>query len=285
MKNSILLIGKKGMLGSMLYESLVNSNFNVIGLGSSELDITDYEKVRSVIKDTQPSMIINTAAYTNVNEAENNGKSINYKVNHIGVKNLVDAANLTDAIFFHISTDYVFGQNSKSGYKEDEVPINPINEYGKAKRLGEMEAEHCKNKFFICRTSWLFGPNRANFVTKIFELSNAKDEIQVVSDEYGVPTYTKDVSDMITYMIRNVEKLTSGYYHLVNDGTCSRFDEASEIIKFAGLKTKILEKKLEDFDRKAKVANYSILLNTKLPKLRDWKSALQEYMNDYLLYR
>jgi len=276
--NKVLIIGSKGMLGSLMFEIFQKKGFDVCGVDMGEIDITNEVSTISVVQSFLPKIIINCAAYTNVNDAEDIGKDMNYRVNAEGVKNIVTASNLVDAFFFHISTDYVFGLNDTRGYTEEAIPDGGLNEYGKAKRLGEIEAEKNHNKFFICRTAWLFGPNGKNFIQTIVDLAKSREELSIVTDEVGTPTYTKDLISQILYIIEQIESFSSGYYHIVNSGKCSRFEQAEKAIRIAGLQTKLNETTLDKFPRKAKVPHYSVLVNNKLPALRDWREAVEEYV-------
>jgi dTDP-4-dehydrorhamnose reductase len=278
--NKVLVVGSKGMLGSLMVEIFQEKGLDVTGVDINQLDITDENKAVKVVKSISPDVIINCAAYTNVNDAEDVGKEVNYKVNYLGVKNLITASNLVNSIFIHISTDYVFGNNDINGYTEEAIADSALNEYGKAKRLGEIEVENNNNKFFICRTAWLFGPNGKNFVHTMIELARTRDELSVVTDEIGTPTYTADLISQILYIIAHIKDLQSGYYHIVNSGKCSRFEEAEKAIRTAGLQTKLNETTLDKFPRKAKVPHYSVLVNTKLPHLRDWSEAVEEYVRE-----
>lgn len=274
----ILIIGAKGMLGQDLSQLLAQNKHKVIEADINSIDITDLNSTESFITQNQPEIIINCAAYTNVNEAEDTEKELNYKVNAEGVKNIVSASNKVNAVLFHISTDYVFGDNNPDGYDEDDVPNNALNEYGKAKREGEIFAEQNNNKYFVCRTSWLYGANGKNFVDTMIELSKSRDELSIVTDEVGVPTYTVDLSRQISHMINDLENLDSGYFHVVNSGSCSRFEQAQKIFAITGTEIRLNETTLSQFQRKAQVPNVSILKNNKLPALQSWEDAIREYI-------
>lgn len=162
------------------------------------------------------------------------------------------------------------------------MPQTQLNEYGRAKRLGEIEIEKSKNNFFIIRLSWLFGPGKKNFVSTIADLAQRNSQLNVVDDEFGVPTYTYDVAQSLVNFLNDMDNYSSGYYHMVNDGVCSRFEEAKFIIDHMKLNCAVNPIKLKDYPRKAKVPNYSILKNTKLPKLRSWQEVVAEYIDKYI---
>lgn len=278
----ILIIGADGMLGRVVADVLKSQDYFLLTPSKEILDITDRQSIDSFMETNNPDVIINCSAYTNVNEAEDNDKELNYLVNHIGVKNIVDSANQYNSVLIHFSTDYVFGENKKDGYTEYDSPHSQLNEYGRAKRFGETEVEKSRNKFFILRVSWLFGPGKKNFVSTIADLAQKNTQLNVVDDEFGVPTYTYDVAESLNTFLQNFNNYSSGYYHMVNEGICSRFEEAKFIIDHMKLNCKVNPIKLKDYQRKAKVPNYSILINTKLPKLRSWQEAVAEYIDKYI---
>ncbi|MCX8034987.1 MAG: dTDP-4-dehydrorhamnose reductase [Candidatus Dojkabacteria bacterium] len=278
----ILIIGADGMLGRAVFDVLKSEDYFLLTPSREILDITDKKSIGNFIEANKPDLIINCSAYTNVNEAEDTGKELNYLVNHIGLKNVVDSTSQYNVVLIHFSTDYVFGENKQDGYTEDDLPHIQLNEYGCAKRLGEIEVEKSKNKFFIFRVSWLFGPGKKNFVSTIAELAQKNTELNVVDDEFGVPTYTYDVAQSLAKFLENIETYSSGYYHMVNEGICSRFEEAKFIIDHLKLNCVVNPIKLKDYKRKANVPHYSILINTKLPKLRFWQEAVAEYIDKYI---
>ena len=281
--NKILVTGINGMLGSVLFETLRLKGFDVYGTKREDLDIVNVNKTLEYIDNLKPDVIINCVAYTNVNDAEDVGKDDNFAVNHLGTKNLLEASNKVGAIFFQISTDYVFGENSEVGYVESSKADSSLNQYGLAKRQGELETEKNKNKYFVCRTSWLYGPNGKNFVKTMLDLAKTREELSVVIDEVGTPTFTVDLVEQLIYMLNNLKSLESGYYHLVNSGKCSRFEQAEKAIRTFGLSTKLNKTTLASFPRKAKVPNVSILLNTKLPQMRNWDLAIEDFVKNYYL--
>lgn len=278
----ILIIGADGMLGRAVVDVLKSQDYFLLTPNKEILDITDRKSIDSFMETNNPDVIINCSAYTNVNEAEDNDKELNYLVNHIGVKNIVDSANQYNSVLIHFSTDYVFGENKKDGYTEYDSPHSQLNEYGRAKRFGETEVEKSRNKFFILRVSWLFGPGKKNFVSTIADLAQKNTQLNVVDDEFGVPTYTYDVAESLNTFLQNFNNYSSGYYHMVNEGICSRFEEAKFIIDYMKLNCKVNPIKLKDYQRKAKVPNYSILINTKLAKFRSWQEAVAEYIDKYI---
>ena len=195
-KLKILVTGKDGQLGYALQELSENQfEFTWKFTDRSELDITNLIKTQSVLKQFQPDWIINTAAYTDVDGAEFNQK-LAFSVNAEGPFNLAKAATLVDAKLLHISTDYVFDGTKNEPYTETDKP-NPLQIYGKSKLEGENKIKEVDVPGIILRTSWLYGHHGENFVKKIMKLSEEKEEIQVVDDQIGSPTYTNDIVQAI----------------------------------------------------------------------------------------
>ncbi len=282
----ILILGSKGMLAQDL--KLVFREENLTLWDKEGLDITNKEMVKRKLKKLKPEIILNTSAYTDVDGAEKK-KELAFKINGEAVGYLTEISKIIGAIFTHFSTDYVFGQNKKEGYKEDDKPLNPLNVYGASKLEGERKILKEKGlKYYLIRISWLFGPSRRkkrkykNFVETILKISEEKKEIKVVNDQFGKPTYTLDVAKAVKNLIEN--KKPYGIYHLPNESWTNWYNFAKKIVEIAGRKTKILPCKTEDFPRPAKRPKYSILINTKIPKLRNWQEALKDFLEKYHLY-
>jgi len=270
----ILIIGSKGMLGTDLMQELSKTDFEILGWDIQDIDITKEEDMPS-IEQENPDIIINCAAYTNVDGAETEKEKC-YAVNVTGVKNLVNACKKLNIPLVQISTDYVFN-GEKQGYDENDEK-DPINYYGKTKAEGEDLIIKNLKKYYIIRTSWLFGKNGKNFVETIIRLCNKKDEIKVVNDQIGSPTYTKDLSKEIINIINKMDKYKYGIYHLTNSDKCSWFEFAQEIAKLSKAKCKIKQCTTEEFPKLARRPKFSILNNNKTEKLRSWKEALEEYL-------
>ncbi len=281
----ILVLGAKGMLGQVIVQEFFDDKkYKVIAWDKEDLDIMDGQKAIRAIRVVMPNIVINTAAYTDVDGAESN-KETAMKINGRAVGFLAKASKEIGAIFIHISTDYVFRGNKKDGYKEDDVPQNSLNIYGKSKLLGEkllLKEGKSGLEYYLIRTSWLFGHNGKNFVSTILELTKNQNELQVINDQCGKPTYVKDLSKMIKYMIES--KVDSGIYHFTNELRQTWYGFAKLIFKLKKEITpkfeipKIVPVKTKQFPRPAKRPKYSVLLNTKLPKGRDVEDALREYL-------
>lgn len=274
----IVLFGASGMLGSDITNVLsVVPDFEVRGFDSHEVDITNTSQVLEALHIEKPNYVVNCAAYTNVDGAEEE-EEMAMKVNGYSLHNISEACNEVDAHLIHFSTDYVFNGRNSEGYKEDDQ-TDPINTYGRSKLQGEEEiTRYCKN-YSIIRTSWLFGKNGKNFVETMRNLLLEKDEIKVVGDQVGSPTNTHDLAESILDMIQNGFAQGKNIYHRTNAGTCSWYEFAGEIKKIIGAECAILPCSSDEFPRPAKRPSCSILLNTKLPHLRDWKISLVDYFS------
>ena len=234
-KLKILVTGKDGQLGYALQELSENQfEFTWKFTDRSELDITDLIKTQSVLKQFQPDWIINTAAYTDVDGAEFNQK-LAFSVNAEGPFNLAKAATLVDAKLLHISTDYVFDGTKNEPYTETDKP-NPLQIYGKSKLEGENKIKEVDVPGIILRTSWLYGHHGENFVKKIMKLSEEKEEIQVVDDQIGSPTYTNDIVEAIfeLMLVHSFQKME--LIHFANQGSISWYEFATKIIFLYGKK-------------------------------------------------
>ena len=271
---NIVIIGAKGMLGSML--ATVFSDMQPTLLDKEEIDITNAQSVRDVLMPLQPDVIINAAAYTNVDGAEEH-KEDAFLVNETGVKNLGDIANMLGATLVHFSTDYVFPGTQTEGYSEADSPGPAVNVYGQSKLAGERALKESGCNFYLIRTAWLYGPNGKNFVDTMVELGKTKKHLSVVNDQFGSPTFTKDLSQFVRSLLEESEPL--GIYHGVNTGSASWFEFAEMIFTIIpGMQVDVKPVSSAEFSRPAKRPQYSILKHTKGPEFRDWKEALREYL-------
>lgn len=269
----ILIVGGKGMLGSMLAE--VFADMQPTSWDKEDIDITGAEQTREKIRQLRPEVIINAAAYTDVDGAEEH-QDVAFAVNEDGVRNLAAAASEIDAIMVHYSTDYVFPGDKKAGYAEDDSPGPAVNVYGASKLAGERALVAERPKFYLQRTAWLYGPNGKNFVQTMRELAESRDFLTVVNDQFGSPTYTKDVALATRTMI--TERYPFGIYHTANEGVASWYDFASRIFQLTYTHVDIKPATSDEFPRLAKRPTYSVLLNTKGPKMRPWQKALEDYL-------
>ena len=279
----IALIGSTGMLGIDVNSALKGVNFLIKNYNSKNLDIADAQAVNGVMSSFKPDYIINCAAYTNVDEAETEKEKAD-AVNNIGVQNLADVALNTGSRIIHISTDYVFNGSKKTPYTEDDAP-DPINEYGLSKLRGEEALKKSGASYIILRTSWLYGKNGKNFVNTILKAADSQKKIEVVDDQFGSPTYTKDVAYAISEIIIK-DNSKNEIYHLTNEGYTSWYKFALEIVSvFKRTNCEIVPVVSDKFVRPAKRPVYSVLNNSKIKEdynieLRQWKDALKKYCND-----
>jgi len=269
----IVVLGAKGMLGHDLVNTFKNDELYPFDV--EEIDITDKNIVNKRIKSINPQFVVNAAAYTDVDGCESN-LDLAYSVNADGVRNIAESCKKNNCILVHISTDYVFDGN-KNGYREDDNP-NPINSYGKSKYLGEKYLQQTTKRYYLIRTSWLYGKNGKNFVNTILNLAKNKKEIEVVNDQKGNPTYSKDLSESIKNIIN--KKPALGIYHVTNSGVCTWFDFAKKIVEIKDLKVDIMPISSDKLKRDAKRPNFSVLINTKLPNSRSWELALKDFLNE-----
>ena len=296
MDDKILIIGAKGSLGSQLALVLGN-NYRLLLWDKEDLDITDQESLENKITEHKPGIIINTAAYNAVDKCEEDEEEfvLAKMLNGTAVGYLADIALKLDAVLIHFVSDYVFGgytngTNQKrimkqGGYKENDNPC-PVNKYGESKLLGENEILKRRDrglKYYLIRTSKLFGPKgetelaKPNFFDMMLKLTKERDELDIVNEEMSCFTYTYDLAKAIKELMEN--KKPYGIYHIVNSGPCTWHDAAVELFKMADINIKVNPVSSDKFSRPAKRPKYSVLLNTKLPKLRNWQEALNECLN------
>lgn len=272
-----MIIGVNGQLGHDAVK-LLSPYHKIVGLDKDTLDITNFIELQNRITEIRPEVIINCAGYTNVDDCEINYESA-YNTNAQGCYNLALIAKKYDCILVHISTDYVFDGEKDEPYIESDLP-NPINIYGSSKLLGENIITTISPKYFILRTSWLYGTHGKNFVKTILKLSETKEVISVVNDQIGTPTYTIDLINVISKLIKTN---AYGIYHISNEGRCSWYEFAEKIIKLTNKETTIIPITTNQSKRKADRPHYSVLENSMLKHrfgytLRNWEEALTEFL-------
>ncbi|HDZ83743.1 MAG TPA: dTDP-4-dehydrorhamnose reductase [Nitrospirae bacterium] len=272
----IALTGSDGMLGHDIQK--VFKDVELINFTLNDFDITDLDSTLSAIKEARPDYLIHPAAYTDVDGCEKDPETA-YRVNALGAKNVTIACEETGCPVLYISTDYVFDGTKKEPYIESDAP-NPLNEYGLSKLKGERFVSSLTDSFYIVRTSWLYGKNGKNFVETISRLLTEKDEIRVINDQTGSPTYTYDLA------LKLRELIGKGYgtYHVTNSSQCSWYEFAIEIAALKQSDTKVLPITSDEYKLPARRPSYSVLANTMLKhegikELRSWKEALREYVS------
>lgn len=271
------------MLGRDMQNVFSDTDF--VALSQSDLDITDQEAVFETFMSIQPDVVMNCTGYTDVDRAEEDEEMAN-NVNGYAVGILARACREIDATLVHFSTDYVFFGNKKTGYNEEDA-LKPLNAYGRSKALGEQlifdemeslnEQTPKEGKYFIIRTSWLFGKHGRNFVDTMRELGEMREIMSVVNDQHGKPTYTVDLCEQVKWLITSRE-YPSGVYHITNEGATTWFAFAKKIFTLSKMKTRVVPCSSDEFPRPARRPKYSILNNNMLPKLRPWEEALEEYL-------
>ena len=267
--NKIILTGASGQLGRTFIKisnKYPNHLFHFFSKG--DLDITNFQLVENIIKNIKPNIIINCAAYTDVNSSEKNKKIVNL-INNISVENLAKLCYKYEIRLIHFSTDYVFDGNTDSPYHETDK-ANPINFYGYSKLLGDNSILKLNLKdSFVIRTSWLFSEYNTNFVKKIIDKANLGIDIKVKENEFGSPTYAMDLAIITMYLIQNIKNEGAEIFNISNVGICSRYDFAKKILEFTNHNKKIY--KFYDDNSEIKRPIFSALSTKKISKLLDFK--------------
>ncbi len=252
-----------------------------------DVDISRYAELEAFARDSDFRVIINCAAYTAVEKAEQEARKA-FQVNSLGVENIALIARKIDATVIHVSTDYVFDGLKGSPYIEEDVP-NPINTYGRTKAKGEELLQATWHKYFIVRTSWLYGPHGGNFVLTMLDLFSRRQEVSVVDDQWGNPTYTSDLADFILYLVIT-GKADYGIYHFSNKGCVTWFDFACQIHAAAckyGLvsrKVRIIPVSTREYGSKVKRPAYTCLSKDKVEnslgyRVGKWQDALDGFFS------
>lgn len=274
----ILVTGVGGQLGTDVVAELKKRGHEVIGVSQEELDITEEAKVEAFVMNIRPEAIIHCAAYTAVDAAEDNYE-LAYQVNCLGTRYLARACKNLNGKFIYISTDYVFSGEGDQPWKVDDV-TNPQNNYGKTKLLGEEEVKKYTDQYYIVRTSWVIGAVGKNFVKTMLQLGKARGAVSVVNDQIGAPTFTKNLSALLSDM---VETNRYGVYHATNEGECSWYEFAVEIFRQAKLDVTVTPVNSSEFPAKAvrpknSRMNKDCLTQNGFHRLPDWKLELGEYL-------
>ena len=282
----ILVTGANGMLAKEVKEKFQKGN-EVIATDVAELDITNEKMVYDVITEMKPDYIINCAAYTAVDKAEENYELAD-KINGDGPRNLAKAAKAAGSKLVHISTDYVFGGDLdlSKDYDEDDKK-EPVTVYGITKLHGEQGIEENMDEFYIFRTAWLYGIGGNNFVKTMTKLGTTRDEINVVSDQHGSPTYAKDLADIIYQAIE--KKIPYGIYNATNQGYTTWYDFTKEILKEQGIECKVNPVTTEEYIDMMKITQAKRPFNSQLSKnkllklgiqIPEWKDGLKRYLKE-----
>lgn len=279
----VLVTGVKGQLGYDVVNELNKRGYTSVGVDVEEMDITDAESVKTFINGAKVDAVVHCAAWTAVDLAEDNREKV-FKVNAEGTQNIANVCRDLDIKMTYISTDYVFNGQGEKAWTADCKDYAPLNVYGESKLAGEIAVSSTLDKYFIVRIAWVFGKNGNNFIKTMLKLGKTHDELRVVCDQIGTPTYTYDLARLLVDML---ETDKYGYYHATNEGGyVSWCDFAREIFKQAGYKTKVNAVTTSEYGlSKAKRPYNSRLDKSKLVEkgfkpLPTWQDALRRYLEE-----
>lgn len=274
----VLVTGVKGQLGYDVVKDLEKRGHQPIGVDRDEMDLMDNEAIRTFIMNLKPEAIIHCAAYTAVDKAEEEVETC-YQINAEAVKVISECAKELDVKLIYISTDYVFDGTKEGEYVETDLP-NPINVYGASKLKGEQCVQTLLEKYYIVRISWVFGVNGNNFIKTMRRLGSERDELNIINDQVGSPTYTADLAPLLVDMM---ETDKYGIYHATNEETCSWYEFANEIFKQSGIEVKTNPITTDQYPTAAKRPMNSRMSKAKLKAngfnlLPTWQEALAHYL-------
>jgi dTDP-4-dehydrorhamnose reductase len=281
MSKKILLTGAGGMLAEDTV-TVLQPCFEVIPRREKELDICNSEAVHAAMCSLKPDVVVNCAAYTLVDACETEREKA-FAVNAVGVKNLALACRQAGSLLVHISTDYVFDGTKQAPYTESDIP-HPLSVYGQSKRAGEQYVQEILEQYVIIRSSWLYGRGGNNFITTILRLAQDKKELNVVHDQRGSPTWTRDLSRALKALL---DSNARGMYHVCNQGNCTWYEYALRIVERAGLGVTVRPMTTDQLQRPAPRPSYSVLDCSRFVRetgmaLRPWDTALEEYLQGEL---
>lgn len=276
----VLVTGTKGQLGYDVVNELEKRGHTAVAVDIEEMDITDAVSVERVITEAEVEAVIHCAAYTAVDAAEDNVE-ICRRVNAEGTENIAKVCKKRDLKMIYISTDYVFDGEGERPWEPDDER-HPLNVYGQTKYEGELAVEKYLEKYFIVRIAWVFGVNGKNFIKTMLKLSETHEELNVVDDQVGSPTYTYDLAVLLVDM---VESDKYGRYHATNEGLCTWYEFAKEIFRQAGVEVKVNPVISDMFPAKAKRPKNSRMSKDKLDangfhRLPTWQDALERYLSE-----
>jgi len=279
----IAIIGAKGQLGFDLVRAFKDTEHEIVPLTHADIDVTDLRSSVDILRNIQPEAVLNCAAYVRVDDAEEFADKA-FAVNALGARNIALICSDLNLILVHISTDYVFDGRKTEPYTEEDTP-DPLNVYGNSKLAGEYCIRNILEKYYIIRSSSLFGIAGAsgkggNFVETMIKKARSGEEIKVVDDMVMSPTYTRDAADMIRRIL--IKELPYGIYHAANTGQCSWYEFARTIFDILGIEADLYPTKTDAMKSKAKRPMYSPLVSMKLKKygleMENWEGALRRYL-------
>lgn len=273
-----------GQLGRSFRRTMALSDHRCVytdvrdGDGVAALDITDPEAVAAAVRENSIDVIVNCAAYTNVNKAEEE-EDLAYRINALAPGILAKAAKEAGALLIHVSTDYVFDGTGHVPYTED-MPVSPLSAYGRTKQAGEQMIMDSGCRYMIFRTAWLYSTFGGNFVQTIYDKTASQPTVNVVSDQIGTPTYAQDLADLLAAIIEEDKLDRTGIYHFTDEGVCSWYDFAKEICDISGHLCDVRPCRTSDYPSKTKRPHYSVLDKTKVKEtfgmeIPHWKDSLR----------
>lgn len=273
-----------GQLGRSFRRTMALSDHRCVytdvrdGDGVAALDITDPEAVAAAVRENSIDVIVNCAAYTNVNKAEEE-EDLAYRINALAPGILAKAAKEAGALLIHVSTDYVFDGTGHVPYTED-MPVSPLSAYGRTKQAGEQMIMDSGCRYMIFRTAWLYSTFGGNFVQTIYDKTASQPTVNVVSDQIGTPTYAQDLADLLAAIIEEDKLDRTGIYHFTDEGVCSWYDFAKEICDISGHLCDVRPCRTSDYPSKTKRPHYSVLDKTKVKEsfgmeIPHWKDSLK----------
>ncbi len=268
----VLVTGAGGQLGLELAELLSGRGHEVVALTRNELDVADFGAVRGVLEAHAPDLVINAAAYTNVDRCETE-TDLAYRVNALGPRNLAQLCERRGCDLAHVSTNYVFDGTSERPYEPFDPP-NPISAYGRTKLAGEEYVRHLTSRWYVIRSAGVYGRGH-NFVRTMLRVAAERDALKVKDDEFISPTYARDLAEGI---IEVVETGEYGFYHLTNSGSCSWYEFTEEIFRLAGLQTRVIPIPGSEYPLPAARPANGVLSPLGSPGLRWWRDALEDYL-------
>lgn len=272
----ILLTGSNGQLGTDVL--LVCEGRHEVVAHDLDLDVTDRQAVQTRVSEVHPDIVLNAAAFTNVDRAESDELSA-FRVNALGAQNLALACQAAAVPMLHVSTDFVFRGDSAKPYTEFDRP-DPQSVYGRSKYAGEQCVTWLLDRFYICRTSWLFGTGGPNFVKNMIRAGRENERVRVVDDQTGSPTYSRDLA---AKLIEIIETGAFGIYHVSNSGSCTWYQFTREIFELAGLDTPVVPITTEELGRPARRPRYSVMRGLALEMqgitpMRNYAEALEDFI-------
>jgi dTDP-4-dehydrorhamnose reductase len=268
----ILITGSKGQLGQELAETLPEQAHEAVALSRSELDVADIRAVERAIEAHSPELVINAAAYTNVDGCETE-TDLAYSVNSLGPRNLAQTCERRGCELLHVSTNYVFDGRGDRPYEPFDTPT-PLSAYGRSKLAGEEYVKHLSSRWYIVRSAGVYGRGR-NFVRTMLRVARERDVLKVKDDEFISPTYARDLAEGI---IKVVEAGRYGLYHLTNAGSCSWYEFTQEIFRLAEVEVELVPIPSSEYPLPAARPANGILSSLGSPKLRHWRDALADYL-------